>query len=554
MKRGKLSFNQILLMFALIPLLIGIVTLAVYSINKLDEKLEENTYSRLRACAKSVQKYFEWDIREDILEIDDVSEDFIDSLKDQGIELTLFEKDTRWLTSVLNDNGQRNNGTTCNADIWATVSKGEDYKADKVKIAGKDYYTYYTPVCNEDGTIWGMAFAGETESIVNEAKREALITILVLAAGIVVAIIVVVLVVARIVASPLKKVAKALEDTSEGSLSADTNIHSITKETCQIINSAKKLQDVLGDTITNTKNIGGNVSTGSNLVSSLSQACSNNAEQISHAMEDLSNGAVSMAENVQSINHQVVDMGRAIENISENTTNLVNSSNKIKVANEDATKQMNNVSDSSIKSVNAVNSISEEIAETNKAVENIRNAVDMIISIASQTNLLSLNASIEAARAGEAGKGFAVVASEIKGLAEQSNNSAEQIKNIVEDIIARSNQLVNLSSEVNILITEEQGYINDTKEKFKMLGAEIDQSLQQIETIDKLTTELNTSKDAISISVEELSAVSEENSASNEEITASISDVAQSIVQIADSSKETNDLVDNLNQTIAYFN
>ena len=112
-----------------------------------------------------------WDINEGILSKDDVSYKFIDSLKSDDIELTFFEGDTRYITSIKDNSGARIEDTKADSKIWETVKAGNDYQADKVDIAGTEYYVYYTPVRSESGEVIGMAFAGEKETTVQAACK-----------------------------------------------------------------------------------------------------------------------------------------------------------------------------------------------------------------------------------------------------------------------------------------------------------------------------------------------------------------------------------------------
>ena len=362
-----------------------------------------------------------------------------------------------------------------------------------------------------------------------------------------------VLYMAGVVTKPLKKITKALDDTAQGSLGADVNINSIVYETQVIIESTKTLQNALVDIIGKTKSISDEVNIGAEDVASLSGNSSSGAEQIVNAMEELANAASSMAENVQDINAQVVNMGDAVDNINEHTDALVTCSQNIQKGNAEADEYMIKVSESSEHSVEAVHGITKQIAETNEAIEKIGAAIELIISIASQTNLLSLNASIEAARAGESGRGFAVVADEIKLLAEQSNESANEVKKIVADIIEKSEKSVKLASEVANIISVEQGYISDTQKKFAVLSNEITKSLKEIQMIAGLTDDLTESKNVISNAITELGAIAEENAASNEEVTASINGVTESVHQIASNSESTKKMAEELKGTIAYF-
>ena len=177
----------------------------------------------------------------------------------------------------------------------------------------------------------------------------------------------------------------------------------------------------------------------------------------------------------------------------------------------------------------------------------------MITSIASQTNLLALNASIEAARAGEAGRGFAVVASEIGNLSDQSSKSADEIRNIVGEIVKNSEASVELSGSVATLIREEQDYIKDTQSKFEVLNSEISESLEHIKQVSHDTEELEKIQNVITEAVQSLSAISEENAASNEEVSASITGIAASVDEITENAEGTKANADNLVEAISYF-
>lgn len=89
----KMGYLQVILMIGCIPMLATMVALTVYASGKMKDELVDSTYLRLKACATSVEQYFTWDIREDILEKDDISYQFIDSLQDEHIEQTLFMED-----------------------------------------------------------------------------------------------------------------------------------------------------------------------------------------------------------------------------------------------------------------------------------------------------------------------------------------------------------------------------------------------------------------------------------------------------------------------------
>lgn len=168
-KKRKFNFRHTVLLIGYIPLLTASIILTIFASHTMADNLEESTYSRLESCAISVEQYFAWDIREDILCKDDVSYAFIDSLKKNDIELTFFEGDTSYLTSIKDDSGNRIEGTKADSAVWNIVKSGETYMTDGVDIAGDKYYVCYVPVRSESGEVIGMGFAGEKMEVVSEA-------------------------------------------------------------------------------------------------------------------------------------------------------------------------------------------------------------------------------------------------------------------------------------------------------------------------------------------------------------------------------------------------
>ena len=556
MKKRKskgLSFLSTILMIGYIPMVTIGVILTVLAAKQLESNLEESTYSRLQACAISVEQYFTWDIRENILCKDDVSYEFIDSLKNSDIELTFFEGDTRYLTSIKNEQGERIEDTQADSKVWESVKAGSDYRDKNVKINGIKYYVYYMPVRSEEGDVIGMAFAGEKASIVNDAASALANKMYVIDAVLLVAFGVVMLFVAFKVRNPLESVAESMEVIADGNLSEEIKAKSAIAETHMLIHAANKIKENLKQIVRDTKDSARDLAGSVDEVDELSDHLNSSAGQINEAVEELATASVSMAENVQNVNHEIMDMGQNINSIEDHVETLGKSSESISKVNETAKQSMSDVMDSSHKSVRAVNDISEQINSTNESIEKINEAVEFIQSITNQTKLLSLNASIEAARAGEAGRGFAVVADNIRQLSEQSSQGADQIDKIAKEIFAQSSKSVELADEIKRIIDEEQQKISETQRSFEELNQEITKSLEQIENISGRTETLDSSKDNITGRVEDLSALSEENAASNEEVTASIQNMVTDINTISEKTKSINELAAKLENVIAIF-
>lgn len=535
-KPGKKSLTmlQTIFMIGFIPLLTANIILTMYSTGQNEKKLEESTYARLKACASSVEQYFTWDIREGILCKDEVSYEFIDSLKDNDIEQTFFEGDTRYISSIIDASGNRVEGTKADPEIWETVKAGNDYKADNVDIAGEEYYVYYMPVESDEGEVIGMAFAGEKASVIKGTNQELMLkmniidTVLLLVYGIAI------FVLARKIRKPLAQAAESINIIANGDLSQDIRIHTAIKENKILVESARTLQEKLGDIISS---VDGHVEILDHSATSLNELAvtsSSGAEKINNAMEELATTATSLAENVQNVNARSIEMGEDITNIDTDVKTLNQSSVLMKDANDKAVSSMAIVLESSNKSAEIVNRIAQQIESTNDAISEITDAVALIMNITAQTKLLSLNASIEAARAGEQGKGFAVVADEIKTLSEQSADGAATIQNIADNILSKSKESVALSQEIKKLIEEEQRDIADTQRDFNSLSESIESNISVAGSIGERTVQLDAIKQDIISSIDDLSAISEENAASNQEVTANVTNITESIKDIAE--------------------
>lgn len=552
-KGKRLDFLRVIMLIGSVPLLSAIIILTICAATKMENELETSTYARLRACAISVQKYFEWDIREDILEKDDVSYEFIDSLQKDEIELTFFEGDTRFITSIKDKSGNRVEGTKASEEVWNIVKTGKDYQSDGIDISGAKYYVYYTPVCTDDGKVIGMAFAGEKEAIVNDAKNNLMISFVKIALVLTVVYLIILIWLARIIRKPIAKTAADIENIANGNISNEISGSSQIAETDKLITASRILKEKLNDIVSGVNEHVLNLQQDTASLKERADFCNDGSKQISQAMEELSVTAVTLAENVQDVNAKSLEMGNAITDINGDVQVLSDNSNHMDKANEDAAKSIETVLDSSNRSSAIVEKITNQIEETNQAVSSINEAVDLIMDITGQTSLLSLNASIEAARAGQAGRGFAVVADEIKKLSEQSAQGADTIKQVADNIFEKSNESVALVNEVRELIGKEQEDISVTKESFEILSKTINDNLVAVSRISEKTKQLDTIKQAIIGNINDLSAISEENAASNQEVSANITNIAESIDEMNTATGHVRQISGKLAELMEYF-
>ena len=553
--QGGFSLKFMLIMFALVPLVTAVLIIAFTASNIMLTNMKASVKDELVLASKALREYYEYDLVSNYDLVDgfiryDTS--YIDSMAATGVDLTLFKENIRFMTTIRDSNGKRIEGTPASNAVWQAVRSGNDYYSDNVKINGINYYVYYMPIKSGE-KIYGMAFSGKPATQIQAALWSVYLMIFAISAALIIIFALIAWRSAVKIAAPLTVVAEDIERLSHGELDVELNLTSKIKETAQLLSAADKLGRVLRDAIGKIHDLALSLTDTVKSTAVMANDSSNSAEQISNSIQALAKTTVTMVNSVKDINDNVTDMSGIIEQAVTNVDNLNSHSGAIGEANTVALKYIADLAASSVKSAEAINVIEQSIKATDASVGKINDAVKIISDIASQTNLLSLNASIEAARAGEAGRGFGVVAGEIKKLAEQSDESANQIKEIVTEIDALSHECVDQSEAVKHLINEEVDLLSETQEKFKALNDNIGASLSEISSVSEITTKLESIKDTILNAVANLATISEETSATNEEVASSITKIAHNVKTVSDDTNIINGFAGNLKEAVAYF-
>lgn len=551
MKKAKINLFLMLMSLSLVPLILSVVILSTISLSVTGKNQEENAENTLYIVASNLANYCYQN------EINAINAgnyyEYLDSLKEQNIEMAIILDGTPCATSIKNENDYRVREIEFDKDIIADKEELlTGYYDKEVTIDGKAYYAYYMPIM-EEGEIRGMAFAGEQKEYVTGAVRSIVLTFAGTAAFLLVLFAVLVLIISRLLLGSFQAVEKSVNALSEGDLSSRKEQKSPVREMHMLLEKTSLMQKTMSETIGKVKEVAGKLAGNVSDVTELSKSSACRAKQITLSMEELSEAAVGMTENVQSINGQMQEIDSCVNEISENVDVLFGSSEHILQTNQEANHNMGIIMESSKQSVAAVNDIAEQVKQTNASIAEIDRAVELILSISGQTRLLSLNASIEAARAGELGKGFAVVAQEIGSLSQQSAKGAEMIKNLAGTITGQSEKSVNLADSVHSLILQEQENVSKTQQKYKELSEDIDRSVTMIRSIAEKTGNLAVYKEKIVENVQDLSAVSEENAASSEEVNANVCEILSEVQMVNENCERMNEMASLLKTSVAYF-
>ena len=547
-KKVQMNMFGMLMLLTMIPLFVSMILINVISLNITKSNLESAAEEKLYVVANDLSNH----CRENEISYATAEQyhDYIDSLKEQKIEMAIIIKDSPSVASIKNENDYRVRDIEVSEEIYAHGDEGF-YDSDVV-IDGKVYYGYYKPITVHDEVI-GMAFAAQLKDNVTEAVNSSIVKFVSIAFVLVAVFTLIILLFSKGLIKAFLVLDENVNALSQGDLSAHSEHRSGIKEVHNLFSSAKHMQENLSDIIGKVKNVSGELVDNVSEVTSLSQKSADRAQSITMAMQELSDSTMNMTESVQDINLQMIEIGNCVGDISENVDRLYVTSESIQKVNEEAKVNMQTIHDNTVQSVTAVNDITEQIKETNESIKGIDTAVELILSISEQTQLLSLNASIEAARAGEMGKGFSVVAEEIRNLSEQSAEGAEMIKDIAKIIVEKSHKSVQLAEEVHSLIMLEQENVSKTQLKYEELSKDIGDSVNEIKAISDKTEYLTEYKEKVVDHVQSLSAISEENAASNQEVNANVSEIMSDVQTVSDNCEKMNHLARNLDSAVQYF-
>lgn len=474
-----------------------------------------------------------------------------------GIDITLFYGDTRRITTLIDsETGERMVGTQAADKVIAKVLEGgEEYVDKKLQLNGQPYFCCYMPLTNSDGSIIGMIFAGEPSSGIEAYIRNEVIQVTILNVVVILLGGIVIIVVSRRLSAAIRKEEAVIRQLAEGNLNVqvDDKLKERRDELGSIANALDNLIAQLSRILNHLQNSSNELLKSGQSLDEMAERVNVNASEIGKAVEDISQGAVSQAEEIENASGKIVDMGSMIEHIVGGVDKLNSTSVTMKKAGDDSAEIMQELVNSTNKTTEAIHKIGEQIYATNESAQKIREAVDLISSIASQTSLLSLNASIEAARAGEFGKGFAVVASEIQKLADESSRSAQTITDIINSLVAESDMTVEIMKEVGQIVVEQRKKIEDTQSHFTDVTEGINSSREDTTMIEERTRVCDESRKTVVDVIANLSAISQENAASAQETTASMEELSATISLLAEAANSLKGLSDQVNDDIKFF-
>lgn len=438
--------------------------------------------------------------------------------------------------------------------VISRLKMGEIPDAEVVTYEFKGVMKYAAYHVGKDGSFVLVVTADEDEifSSVNDATRRAWITGLMALAvcG------VVTFVVASFFVKPISLLTKNVDKLADLDFTVSDTQEKLEKrkdETGQISRAVTNLREELVKIVGQIKGESATLYEASEYLSSNMKETSDTVSQVGRAVGEIADGATSQAQETQKATENVILIGNMVEETGKKVEELNANAETMQQASNEAILTLHQLGDTTGKTKEAIDKIYEQTHTTNESALKIREATTMITSIAEETNLLSLNASIEAARAGEQGRGFAVVASQIQKLAEQSNESARQIEEIIDSLIRDSEEAVSTMEQVKEIILEQNAGVEKTGLGFTEVKKGIDNSFQSVRGISDNIEKLDEARVNVVDVVQNLTAIAQENAAGTEETSASVTEVSNSIQNMSEQAGKLKEIAGKLDESVRVF-
>ncbi len=437
-----------------------------------------------------------------------------------------------------------------NPDEAAWVGKLIDKETSsfEANVFGTDKFIYSL---RNDKTGWVLIGMIDKKEVYSEIMSMMMTLIGLFAAFIIVALIIGIYV-SKSLTNPIKTLKESMEKGEQGDLTAVAHIKSkdelgeLGTRFTNMLASVKNLVHTVKLSSNNVVNVSEDLTTKANDVSSIS-------EEIAKVMDELSLGIQNQAEETEKASQISVEFNENLSKVKDYSNKIAQESENMESSNIEAKNAVLELKSKNENTISGMSYIEDSINTLVKETKNIEQILSTILDISSQTNLLALNAAIEAARAGESGRGFAVVAEEVRNLAEQSGNSAENIREIITTIVDTTKVASGNMDNIKEDLQKQSSAVSLTETSFDKLNSAIDNIVNKLSGMNDSIEIMTNNSILLTTNIQNISAVSEQSSAATQEVNASIMNQLNDIQNVKNQANELYALARDLDVHIEKF-
>lgn len=527
--------------------------------NELRKTVEEKLVSENRLALKYIDEIIpgSWSVKDGELYKGSVSikdqVKLVDELQElTGNSVTIFQREKRLVTTLVDDQGKRQNGTEASELVQEKVlGEGESYLG-QADVLGEVYNTIYSPLHDSSGRTVGMFYMGAShevyDAVIDTITRELFLTMLF---GQILANLIAWLV-AKHFSSPITQIKGAMQKAENGDLTAFAKVTN-RDELGILANSFNSMMEKVSKTIKQVGVTADGLAASAQQLLAGAEESSRATEQIATTINQVADGTDSQAKSIERAADVVGGLSSTSQEIAQNSQKVLQETEVAFSASEHGRVAISDTIEQMTKINSSVKEFSGQIATLGDRSQEIGKIVEVITSIAKQTNLLALNAAIEAARAGEHGRGFAVVADEVRKLAEQSGEAATQISGLILEIQEETSKAVQAMEARTDEAANGMVVVNRAGEAFQEIAQAVARVKGMMVEVSKATDEMAQGGRRIVEAIESIAAVSEQTAASAQQVTVAAEEQTASVEEVAASSSLLSQMADDLLREASSF-